>query len=83
MDQKCFIVLGKNFGENTKHTPFTIDDIGWCPEADVFENQELIVLAVNSHEALIEAAKYAICSDTCPHNKCQGLRDALKLAERK
>jgi hypothetical protein len=43
-------------------------------------NAELIVRAVNSHEALVNAARYATCPE-CRHNRCQLLRDALAKAE--
>jgi hypothetical protein len=35
---------------------------------------------LNAHTALIEAAEYATCGGPCAHNRCQGLRDAVKLA---
>jgi hypothetical protein len=47
------------------------------------EDIRFVVRAVNSHETLLEAARYAVCSETCQHNKCQGLRDAIAQAEGK
>jgi hypothetical protein len=40
-------------------------------------NAAFIVRAVNAHNKLVEAAQYATC-EKCDHNRCQGLRDALK-----
>jgi hypothetical protein len=44
-----------------------------CSQSDA----EFIVRAVNAHDKLVEAAQYATC-EKCDHNRCQGLRDALK-----
>lgn len=55
------------------------DDCG-VSEGEAEANVAFIVRCVNSQEALLEAAKYAAC-ESCQHNRCQGLRYAIKLAE--
>lgn len=76
-------ILSETKGESVANhtpTPWALDDNGWCEEAELHENQPIIVRAVNEYDGLKEdnlKALKVIASDTKEIVTLTEQRDAL------
>ncbi len=58
--------------------PWELDADGWCPEADVWENQPFIALARNAYDVMMRRGWYPVPVESELWNVCtQGLAGKL------